>query len=95
VPSSPVASSVRSLLVGAAQQHADSSAVLAPGRQPLTYRDLAAHLARTARHLRQSGVATQSRVAVVLPNGAELATTFAAVASCSVVRATQPGVHAD
>lgn len=30
---------------------------------PLTYGDLAAHVARTARHLRHKGLGTQSRVA--------------------------------
>ena len=76
--------------MGAAQQHADRPAILAPGRQPLTYRDLAAHIGRTVRHLRQSEVGTESRVAVVLPNGPELATAFAAVASCSVCAPLNP-----
>ncbi len=86
----PVASSVWSLLAGSARQHANRPAMLAPGREPLTYVDLAAHVARTARHLRHSGFDTRSRIAVVLPNGPEMATAFAALASCGVCAPLNP-----
>lgn len=79
-----------SLLAGSARQHADRPAILAPARVPLTYGELAAHVARTARHLRHRGLGTQSRVAVVLPNGPEMATAFVAVASCSVCAPLNP-----
>jgi oxalate---CoA ligase len=90
VTSSPVASSVWSLLDGSARQYSNRPAILAPGREPLTYLDLAAHVARTARHLRHRGFHTGSRIAVVLPNGPEMATAFAALASCGVCAPLNP-----
>ena len=90
VTSSPVASSVWSLLDGSARQYSNRPAILAPGREPLTYLDLAAHVARTARHLRHRGFHTRSRLAVVLPNGPEMATAFAALASCGVCAPLNP-----
>ena len=88
--SSPVASSVWSLLDGSARQYSNRAAILAPGREPLTYLDLAAHVARTARHLRHRAFHTRSRIAVVLPNGPEMATAFAALASCGVCAPLNP-----
>ena len=53
-------------------------------QEPLTYGRLAERIAETTAQFRQIGIARGDRVAIVLPNGAEMASAFLAVAaSCS------------
>jgi acyl-CoA synthetase (AMP-forming)/AMP-acid ligase II len=56
-------------------------AVTASGRRPLTYGDLLEQVERTGAQLRASGIGRNDRVAIILPNGPELATTFLSIAS--------------
>jgi len=64
----------------------DALAILAPGKQPLTYRKLAAHLETIAVQLNRFGFQCGDRVALVLPNGPEIATVYLAVSSvCTCV----------
>ena len=70
--------SLRSLLsVGA---DADL-ALSAPDRAPTDFRTLRAHIDRIGRQLAAQGLTKSDRVAIVLPNGPEMATAFLAVAS--------------
>ncbi len=56
----------------------------APGRASLTYAGLRAHCSRIGRNLAARGIGPQDRVAIVLPNGPEMASAFLAVAGvCS------------
>ena len=48
-------------------------AILAPGRAPLTYRRMYQHIDEMGRTLRAMGIGRHDRVAVVLPNGPEMA----------------------
>ena len=59
----------------------DALAILAPGKQPLNFRKLAAHLETIALQLNRFGFRRGDRVAVVLPNGPEMATVYLAVSS--------------
>lgn len=56
-------------------------ALTAPGRAPLTYGGLRACVARVHRQLAAKGIGPGDRVAIVLPNGPEMASSFLAVAS--------------
>lgn len=56
-------------------------AILAPGRAPLTYGRLYQHVDEIRRRLRSMGIARRDRVAVVLPNGPEMAVAIVAVAA--------------
>ena len=61
-------------------------AILAPGRAPLTYDRLFRHIEEMERRLRAMGIRRHDRIAVVLPNGPELAVailTVAASAACA------------
>ena len=70
-------------------------AVSAPGRAPLTYRALRELIAATLARLNALGVGRNDRVAIVLANGPEMATCFAACA-CGVTSAPlNPGYRAD
>src|ERR1035437_3404891 len=54
---------------------------MTPGKQPLTFRQLAAHLETIAVQLNQFGFQRGDRGAVGLPNGPEMATAYLAVSS--------------
>jgi acyl-CoA synthetase (AMP-forming)/AMP-acid ligase II len=59
----------------------DARAILAPGRVPLTYGRLYQHIDETGRRLRAMGIGHHDRIAVVLPNGPEMAVAILAVAA--------------
>jgi acyl-CoA synthetase (AMP-forming)/AMP-acid ligase II len=59
---------------------AERPALLAPGRQPLSYAQLHEHCAYVARCLASCGVKRGDCVVVVLPNGPEMAACFLSVA---------------
>lgn len=64
----------------------DLPALLSPGRPSLSYRDLKAHIDSMGRFLNSHGIGRNDRVALVLPNGPEMALAFlgvAAVAACA------------
>jgi acyl-CoA synthetase (AMP-forming)/AMP-acid ligase II len=64
----------------------DAPAISAPGRASLTYGRLYQHIDKTRRALRATGISHRDRVAVVLPNGPEMAVatlTVAASAACA------------
>ena len=64
----------------------DAIAIAAPGRTPLDYRGLRALVAATTAALNAAGIGRNDRVAIVLPNGPEMATCFVACA-CAVASA--------
>ena len=57
-------------------------AIAAPERNPMTYEGLAALVEKTLRSLNGAGLGRTDKVAIVLPNGPTMATTFLAVVSC-------------
>jgi len=59
----------------------DSAALLAPGRPALSFAGLAGQSRHIGNVLKQAGIRTEDRVAVVLPNGPEMAAAFLAIAS--------------
>jgi oxalate---CoA ligase len=65
-------------------------ALLAPGRPALTYAALERHVAGVGAVLRAQGVSPRDRVAVVLPNGPEMAAAFLAVASVAACAPLNP-----
>jgi oxalate---CoA ligase len=88
MPVSP--STIPELLRRSASATPDAPAITAPGRTPLTYRQLEEHVAHTAAALRALGVTRSDRVAVVLPNGPEMATAFLGVASAATCAPLNP-----
>lgn len=61
-----------------------ATALLAPGRPPLAYHALIRHIELIAGQLNSMGIGGGDRVAIVLPNGPEMAAAFLGVASCAV-----------
>jgi oxalate---CoA ligase len=62
----------------------DSTAVVATGFAPLSYRGLGDYLARCAARMRESGLGRDARVAVALPSGADGALAIVATACAAV-----------
>src|SRR5262249_46743168 len=74
-------SSLPELLAYQAKCIPDAQAILAPRRLPLTYGHLYQHIVQVGRTLRAIGIGRRDRVAVVLPNGPEMAVAILAVAA--------------
>ena len=78
-----------------AQGDAAAPAILFPGRTALPYQDLRDTVGRLAGQLRRAGVGRNDRVAIVLPNGPEMAITFLAAASCAAAAPLNPKYRED
>ena len=65
-------------------------AIEATGRQPLSYSRLRDHLRFVIEKLNAMGIGRNDRVAIVLPNGPEMATAFIAVAACATAAPLNP-----
>jgi acyl-CoA synthetase (AMP-forming)/AMP-acid ligase II/acetyltransferase-like isoleucine patch superfamily enzyme/acyl carrier protein len=87
----PAARTLYELLTDRVRCNPDAVALLAPGRRPLTYSGLLEHVSQTVADLRTFGVSRNDRVALVLPNGAEMAAAFAAVAAGAACAPLNPG----
>ena len=72
-----------------------ASALGAPGAPDLNYRDLRRLVIATVARLNVLGVGRNDRVAIVLPNGAEMASTFLAVAAGATAAPLNPGYRLD
>ena len=69
-------------------------ALAPPGRMPLPYRELLTLVEGCAATLAGQGVGRNDRVAVVLPNGPEMAAAFLGVASCVACAPLNPAYRA-
>ncbi|HET7884979.1 MAG TPA: AMP-binding protein [Bradyrhizobium sp.] len=83
------------LLSHHAQTSPDRAAILAPGREPLTYGELWKQAREVVCALRGLGIGRTGRVAVVLPNGPEAAVAMVAVAAGSVCVPLNPALTED
>lgn len=72
------------LIANYKQKTPNAIAILAPQRQSITYDQLFQHLIKTTNSLRQFGIRTTDRVALVMNNGPEMATAFLAIGSVAV-----------
>ena len=73
----------------------DAIAIAAPGRPALDYRGLRALVAATGRSLNAAGLGRNDRVAIVLPNGPEMASCFLACATAVASAPLNPAYRAD
>jgi acyl-CoA synthetase (AMP-forming)/AMP-acid ligase II len=73
----------------------EAVAIAAPGTTPLTYDVLRVLIAQTIALLNEYGIGRNDRVAIVLPNGPEMATAFIAIASGATAAPLNPAYQAD
>jgi acyl-CoA synthetase (AMP-forming)/AMP-acid ligase II len=78
-----------------AQRTPHARALMAPERPDLDYSTLYEHVVRIAASLRRRGIGRDDIIAVVLPNGPELATAFLSVSSAAVCAPLNPAYQAD
>jgi acyl-CoA synthetase (AMP-forming)/AMP-acid ligase II len=89
----PIASSIAQLLEGRVET---ANAIGAPdGVAPLTYGKLQDLTRRTLTTLNALGIGREDRVAIVLPNGPEMAAAFVSIAACATTAPLNPGYRAD
>ncbi len=73
----------------------DAAAILAPGRAALNYGPLYRQIGEVGRALRSMGIGREGRVALMLPNGPELAAAIICVASNAACALLNPAYAAD
>jgi len=94
-PSSAGAGTVSGLICAQAGKTPDAVAIAAPGRSPLHFGEIKSHITALAATLNDTGIQRNSRVALVLPNGPDMATAFLAVAYCATCVPLNPGYTAE
>jgi oxalate---CoA ligase len=67
-----------------------STALIAPGRAPLSHAALRSTLSNIAASLQQAGIGRSDRVAMALPNGPEMATAFLGVTAAAIAAPLNP-----
>jgi acyl-CoA synthetase (AMP-forming)/AMP-acid ligase II len=93
-PSVPF-SCLHHLLEYQAKRIPDAPAIFAPGRAPLTYGRLSQHVEKMRGMLRAMGIGRHDRIAVVLPNGPEMAAALLTVAACAACAPINPAYEAE
>ena len=73
----------------------DDIAIAAPEREPLTYGGLRDQVGRTGDALAQAGIGPGDRVAIVLPNGPEMAAAFLGAAAHATAAPLNPAYRVD
>ena len=68
----------------------DAVAIGAPGREPLTYADLRRQVAETVESLNRLGIERNDAVAIVLPNGPEMASAFVSIVAGATTAPLNP-----
>ena len=66
---------------------ADAPAILAPGRPALSYSGLRDQVGKTVARLNELGIGRNDAVAIVLPNGPEMASAFVSIAAAATTAA--------
>ncbi|HEY1735912.1 MAG TPA: AMP-binding protein, partial [Methylovirgula sp.] len=87
--------SIRTLQDLLAVGRGDAAAITAPGTQALTYDAFRKLVADTVATLNGFGIGRNDRVAIVLPNGPEMATSFVAIATGATAAPLNPAYKAD
>ena len=85
---------VQGLISNWSKRTPDAIAIASPGRFPLTYSDLNSQIEKTVRTLNEFGLGRNDRVAMVLPNGPELAVAFLSVISGATCAPLNPDYRA-
>jgi len=83
------------MLQDRARNAPDARSLYAPGRAPLSYDALYAHVVRTADALQRHGLRRTDTVALVLPNGPEMATAFLSASVAAICAPLNPAYRAD
>ncbi|MCX6653693.1 MAG: AMP-binding protein, partial [Candidatus Bathyarchaeota archaeon] len=83
------------LVKTSAHRSPKSAAIEDPARRPLSYEELKDQIRSTVRYLNGCGLYRNDRVAVILPNGPEMAVAFLGVSSCSTCAPINPQINSE
>jgi oxalate---CoA ligase len=83
------------LIAARAKKVPDAVALVAKNRIPMTYGSLLNHIDRGTRTLNDLGIGRGDRVAIVLPNGPEMALAFLTISACATCAPLNPAYHSD
>ena len=86
--------SIYQLLNERAEKNPDAIAIIDPGRPSLTYGRLRDSIVNVGAMLNDLGISRNDRVAIVLPNGSEMAVAFLAVAAVATCAPLNPAYRA-
>lgn len=86
---------IHHLISEQAAQTPNAIALTAPERPPLTYQHLKQQIDQVLRTLMGWGLGRGDRIAVVLPNGPEMAVAFLAIAACATCAPLNPAYRAE
>ncbi len=86
-------STIQAALFPESRHDPQTPAILATGRKPLLHGQLRSALETSTAELRRLGIGLTDRVAVVLPNGPEMAMSFLAVTAIAACAPLNPGYH--
>jgi acyl-CoA synthetase (AMP-forming)/AMP-acid ligase II/acyl carrier protein len=89
------ATPIHRLLALRANQRPEAVAILAPNRSPLTYGRLLRQIEWVVQRLNAAGLRRGDRIAIVLPNGPEMAVAFLGVASVATSAPLNPSYRAE
>jgi amino acid adenylation domain-containing protein len=89
-----VGSSLLQLIEEHAERTPDAAAILAPGCRPLTYGVLSRHVANVVTTLNALGIGRHDRVAMVMPDGPDMAVACLAIAAGATCAPLNPAFHA-
>lgn len=78
-----------------AERAPDAIAIVAPGRTPLTYGRLRIYMGHVVEMLNTMGLGRNDRVALVLPNGPEMAVAFVTIAAGATCAPLNPAYQAN
>jgi len=81
---------INDLLRTAAERRSAAPALLAPRRSPMSYGRLWDHVRQVAGTLQAMGIGHKDRIAVVLPNGPEMASSFLAISGAAICAPLNP-----
>lgn len=95
VLAAPPLDTLGELVARQARKHPVAPAIDAPARGPLAYGQLEAMVTEIGQAVRASGAAREDRIAIVLPNGPEMAVAFLGVASVAVAAPLNPTYRPD
>ena len=73
----------------------DAAALLAPGRPALSFGGLRRQVEYTVNQLNGLGIGRNAAVAIVLPNGPEMASAFVCIAAGATTAPLNPGYSSD
>jgi acyl-CoA synthetase (AMP-forming)/AMP-acid ligase II/acyl carrier protein len=91
----PDPATIAALLSERARDAPSSVAIAAPERTPLTYSELASQAIEVRRCLRRAGIGPRDRVAIVAPNGPDMAVAFLTIASAAAAVPWNPASRAE